>query len=68
MEPRAGAPREWPLNRCNTMRVEDAALALGISRTHAYDSIRRGDLPAIKIGRAVRVTKAAVERLLEQAS
>ena len=52
-----------PLER-RTMRVEEAAVALGIGRTTAYLAIRRGELPCLRIGRRLVVPRAAIDRLL----
>jgi len=38
-----------------TLTVIDAARALGISRTKTYAMARSGELPTLRIGRAVRV-------------
>jgi|HubBroStandDraft_6_1064221.scaffolds.fasta_scaffold643837_2 excisionase family DNA binding protein len=48
-----------------TVRVEDAATILGISRNHAYELVKTGDLPVIKLGRRFVVPKAALQRMLE---
>jgi excisionase family DNA binding protein len=40
---------------------------LGLSRNASYEAARRGDIPTIRIGRLLRVPKAAFERLLDQA-
>ncbi|MGE5618090.1 MAG: helix-turn-helix domain-containing protein [Sphingomonadaceae bacterium] len=47
-----------------TVTVEEAARALGISRNGAYNAARRGEIPAIRIGKRFVVPKAALERLL----
>ena len=47
-----------------TLTVEEAARALGINRNSAYDAVRNGELPAIRIGRRLLVPKAAFEKLL----
>ena len=47
-----------------TLTVEEAARVLGISRTLAYEAVRRGELPAVRIGRRLLVSKAALDRLL----
>ncbi len=47
-----------------TFTVEEAAEMLGISRTFAYEAVRRGELPAIRIGRRLLVPRAALVRLL----
>jgi excisionase family DNA binding protein len=56
-----------PGNRL-TLSVEEAAEALGISRALAYESVRRGEIPNIKIGRRILVPRVALDRLLESAS
>jgi len=50
-----------------TLTVEEAASALGISRAFAYESVRRGDIPHIKIGRRLLVPRAALEQMLSSA-
>lgn len=44
--------------------VVDAAALLGISRNSAYEAIRRGEIPALRFGRSIRVPRAALDRLL----
>ncbi len=50
-----------------TMRVEDAAEILGISRAAAYKYARDGELPVIRLGNRVLVLKAAFEKLFATA-
>jgi excisionase family DNA binding protein len=50
-----------------TLTVEEAATILGISRAFAYESVRRGDIPHVKIGRRLLVPRAALNRLLDSA-
>ncbi len=52
-------PEESP-----TITVEEMADALGIGRTGAYDAVRRGDLPSIRIGRRIVVPVAELRRLV----
>ena len=47
-----------------TMTVDEAAQALGVSRNAAYSAIRRGEIPAIRIGDRRLVPIIAIERLL----
>lgn len=47
-----------------TMTIEEAAQALGISRGSAYEGARRGDIPTVRVGRRLLVPRAALERLL----
>jgi excisionase family DNA binding protein len=48
-----------------TYSVEEAAKLLGIGKASAYEAIRRGDLPSIKIGRRILVPVEALERKLQ---
>ena len=48
-----------------TMSVEEAAAALGIGRTMAYELARRGELPGVlRLGRRLVVSRAALDRVL----
>ena len=47
-----------------TLSVEEAAIVLGISRALAYELIRRGDLPQLRLGRRVVVPRQALEDLV----
>ena len=48
-----------------TMMVEEAAAALNISRSLAYEAARDGRLPCIRIGRRLLVSRRALAKLLE---
>ena len=48
----------------DTFTVDEVAERLGIGRNAAYDAIRRGELPALRIGRRIIVPRAALDRLL----
>ena len=50
-----------------TVNVEEAGQILGIGRNSAYDAVRRGEIPVIKIGKLLRVPVVALERMLEEA-
>ena len=43
------------------LKVEEAAQALGISRTALYELLRSGDIYSVHIGRSVRVPVAALD-------
>lgn len=49
-----------------TYTVGEAALALGVSRRHAYQLVARGALPSLRLGRRLVVPIRAVEKLLDQ--
>jgi excisionase family DNA binding protein len=47
-----------------TISVEEAGRWLGISRNSAYEAVKRGEIPTIKIGRLLLVPVAPFERML----
>ena len=48
------------------VRVNDAALMIGVGRTKLYELISRGELETVKIGKATRITTASLHRLVER--
>jgi excisionase family DNA binding protein len=53
------ANKEW-------LTVADLCEVLGIGRTLAYQLIAERTIPAVRIGRAIRVRKADIEEWLEE--
>ncbi len=49
-----------------TYTVEECARLLGIGRQLAYDRVKTGEIPVIKVGRRLLVPRRALEKLLEQ--
>jgi excisionase family DNA binding protein len=47
-----------------TVTVEEAGTLLGISRTLAYDLVRRGEIPSLRLGRRVVVPVHALELMV----
>jgi excisionase family DNA binding protein len=47
-----------------TLSVPEVAVLLGISRQHAYEGVRTGDIPCLRVGRKVLVPTAQLRRLL----
>lgn len=47
--------------------IKEAGAMLGLNKNAAYAAAKRGDIPTIRIGRLIKVPKAAFNRLLEQA-
>jgi len=56
-----------PCQTPHVLTVEEAAHLLRIGRNSAYEAIRRGEIPAIRIGHRLLVPRAALERLLQRA-
>lgn len=46
------------------LTVPEAAKLLRVGRNQCYEAIARGELHAIRVGRSIRVPRAALERLL----
>lgn len=51
-----------------TVSVEVAAQTLGIGRNTAYEAVRRGEIPTIRIGRRILVSRAWLARTIENVS
>lgn len=51
----------------HTYTVDETAALLGIGRNAAYEAIKRGELPALRIGRRIVVPRAALDQLLNAA-
>jgi excisionase family DNA binding protein len=50
-----GREAKAPLGERLTVTIEEAAAILGIGRTLAYEAVRRGELPAVRVGRRLLV-------------
>lgn len=50
-----------------TLTVQEAGRMLGISRATAYQLANEGKLPAIRLGRRLLISKAGLERMVNQA-
>ena len=48
-----------------TMTVTEAAQKLGVSRNHAYEAAKRGEIPLVRIGKRMLVPVVAFERMLK---
>jgi excisionase family DNA binding protein len=48
----------------DVLTVPEAARLLRCGRNQLYDAIRRGDVPAVRIGRSLRVPRAGLLRML----
>ena len=45
--------------------VPEAGALLGLTRNGSYDAARRGEIPTIRIGKLLKVPRAALHRMLE---
>ena len=49
-----------------TLTVAEAAKALGLSRNSVYEGVRRGEIPALRIGRRVVIPRTALAALFHE--
>ncbi len=49
------------------LSIPEAASRLGIGRNTAYEAVRRGEIPSVRIGGRILVPISALEQLLEGA-
>ena len=54
-------------DRCLVIGVVEAGEMLGLNKNAAYAAAKRGDIPTIRIGKLLRVPKAAFEKMLRDA-
>jgi excisionase family DNA binding protein len=47
-----------------TVTVTEAAVILGVSRTSAYELVRAGTLPSVRLGRRIVITRRSLEDLV----
>ena len=51
-----------------TYTVRETAAKLGLGFNQTYQAIRRGEIPALRIGGRILIPRLALERLLEDAA
>jgi excisionase family DNA binding protein len=47
-----------------TLTVNETAKRLGIGRNQAYEAVKRGEIPVIRIGRRLLVPEAALDKMM----
>ena len=43
-----------------TLSVDEYAALIGVSRDAVYDAVRRGQIPAVRVGRLIRIPRQPV--------
>lgn len=56
-----------PDTASRVLGVEEAGRMLGLGRSAAYEAVKRGDLPALRIGRRLVVPRARLAAMLGEA-
>ncbi len=59
-------PTDW--RERPTVSVEQAGVLIGVSRGLAYEAVRSGEIPSIRVGKRLLVPVAALRRLLGEKS
>ena len=49
-----------------TYTVEEVAMLIGISRTSAYEFVKKGEVKIVKIGASIRISKKSFDEWLDQ--
>jgi excisionase family DNA binding protein len=52
---------------CLVYKVPEAGKLLGLTKNAAYVAAKRGDFPTIRIGKLIRVPKAALHAMIDGA-
>ena len=66
MRPPTGIETNYMLTDSRlVVTIAEAAKLLGISRSFAYELVKRGELPVVRLGRRQLVPKEALSRLME---
>jgi excisionase family DNA binding protein len=57
--------KEYHVNQRLLLRVDEVAAMLSLGRSKTYELIAIGVLPAVRLGRSIRVPAEALQRWLE---
>jgi excisionase family DNA binding protein len=55
-----------PVPQRLVLRIPEVMTMLGLGRTKIYELIGSGDLPVIRVGKAVRIPVTALEKWVEE--
>jgi excisionase family DNA binding protein len=62
-DPSAAGP---PSNEEELLTVPDVARLVGVRVAYIYELVRRGELPAVKLGKYIRLSRRSVARWMER--
>ena len=63
-----GKVERTPSANRTLLRVPEVAETLGVSTSRCYELLRSGQIPSIRLGKSIRVSRAALESWLEDRS
>jgi excisionase family DNA binding protein len=64
LKPRRSPRAAKRMAAADTVSVDDVAIRLWIGRNKAYEAVRAGTIPSLRIGKRWLVPRAALDRLL----
>jgi len=50
------------------LTVPEVAAALGVSKSNVYERVRRNEIPALRLGRTVRIPRVWLDRWIAEAT
>ena len=50
------------------LNAEEAARALRVSKWQIYESVKRGEIGSVRLGRSLRIPRAAIEALINSST
>lgn len=63
---RSGAARDGTFRHPMLLTARDIEVELQLGRTRTYELLRSGEIPVIRLGRAVRVSREALGRWIDE--
>lgn len=63
--PARRADLRWPARATVTVTVREAAVILGISRSSAYELVRSGAIPSLRLGHRLVVPRTALMAMID---
>jgi excisionase family DNA binding protein len=55
-------PEKW--DSCTVFNVDEIAEILRLDRWTVYEAIKRKEIPVVRIGRAIRIARPVIEKML----
>lgn len=60
-------PSDDQPQKCLVYEVPEAGALIGLGRNASYDAAKRGDIPTIRVGKLLKVPKAAFHAMIDRA-
>ncbi len=63
-----GRRKEMHMPDSPVMTVEEAAKVLRISRNSAYEAVKCGEIPSMRFGRLIRISRVVISKMVGEAA